>query len=72
MRILGIDYGEARVGVAITDALNITAQGLETIQRKGTDKVILKRLDEILSNYKVETIVVGMPFSLNGTESERT
>ena len=71
MRILGIDYGEARVGVAITDALNITAQGLETIQRKGTDKVILKRLDEILSNYKVETIVVGMPFSLNGTISKR-
>ena len=71
MRILGIDYGEARVGVAITDALNITAQGLETIQRKGTDKVILKRLDEILSNYEVETIVVGMPFSLNGTISKR-
>ena len=36
MRILGIDYGEARVGIAITDALNITAQGLETVQRKET------------------------------------
>ena len=41
MRILGIDYGEARVGVAITDALQMTAQGLETIQRKGSDKIIL-------------------------------
>lgn len=71
MRILGIDYGEARVGVAITDALNITAQGLETIQRNGSDKVILRRLDEILENYEVETIVVGMPFNMDGTISER-
>lgn len=71
MRILGIDYGEARVGVAITDALNITAQGLETIQRNGSDKVVLRRLDEILESYEVETIVVGMPFHMNGTLSER-
>ncbi len=71
MRILGIDYGEARVGVAITDALNITAQGLETIQRNGSDKIILKRIDEILASYEVETIVVGMPLNMNGTISER-
>ena len=71
MRILGIDYGEARVGVAITDALNITAQGLETIQRNNSDKVVLKRLDEILSQYEVDTIVVGMPFNMNGTISDR-
>ncbi len=71
MRILGIDYGEARVGVAITDGLNMTAQGLETIQRNGSDKVILRRLDEILANYEVGTIVVGMPLHMNGTMSER-
>ena len=73
MRILGIDYGEARVGIAITDALNITAQGLETIQRKGSDKIVLKRLDEILERYnnEVETIVVGMPLHMNGDISER-
>ncbi len=71
MRILGIDYGEARVGIAITDALNITAQGLETIQRNGSDKVILRRLDEILATYEIETIVVGMPLNMNGTISER-
>lgn len=71
MRILGIDYGDARVGVAITDSLNITAQGLETIQRNGSDKNILKRLDEILNNYEVNTIVVGMPYNMNGTISER-
>ena len=71
MRILGIDYGEARVGTAITDALNITAQGLKTIQRNGSDKIVLKELDEILQQYEVDTIVVGMPFNMNGTISER-
>ena len=72
MRILGIDYGDARVGIAITDGLNITAQGLETIQRNGSDKNILKRLDEILGQYEVGTMVVGMPLNMNGTPSERT
>ena len=71
MRILGIDYGEARVGIAITDGLNITAQGLETIQRNGSDKIILRRLDEILEQYEIGTIVVGMPLHMNGTISER-
>ncbi len=71
MRILGIDYGEARVGIAITDSLNITAQGLETIQRNNSDKIILKRLDEIFEKYEVDTIVVGMPYNMNGTISER-
>ena len=71
MRKLGIDYGEARVGVAITDALNITVQGLETIQRNGSDRIVLRRLDEILEQYEVDTIVVGMPFNMNGTMSKR-
>ena len=71
MRSLGIDYGEARVGIAVTDELNITVQGLETIQRNGSDKVILKRLDEILNQYEIDTIVVGMPLNMNGTISER-
>ena len=71
MRILGIDYGEARVGVAITDPLNITVQGLETIQRNNSDKVILKRLDEILNQYEIDTIVVGLPLNMNGTISQR-
>ena len=71
MRILGIDYGEARVGIAVTDLLGITAQGLETIQRNGSDKVILRRLDEIIEKYEVDTIVVGMPLNMNGTMSER-
>ena len=72
MRILGIDYGDARTGIAITDALNITAQGLETIHNEGSDKIILKRLDEIIGQYEVDTIVVGKPINMNGTSSERT
>lgn len=71
-RILGIDYGDARTGISITDALNITAQGLETIYNNGSDKVILKKLDEIFSNYEVDTIVIGRPINMNGTESDRT
>ena len=71
MRILGIDYGDSRVGVAITDSLRITAQGLETINHNGNDKVVLKRLDEILSNYEIDTIVVGMPYNMDGTKTFR-
>ena len=71
MRKLGIDYGDARVGISITDPLNITVQGLETIQRNNSDKVVLRRLDEILEKYEVDTIVVGMPLNMNGTMSER-
>ena len=71
MRILGIDYGDARVGVAITDELEITAQGLETIHHKGNDKIVLKRLDEIFDKYEIDTIVVGMPINMNGTKTER-
>ncbi len=71
MRILGIDYGDARVGIAITDELNITAQGLETIQRNHSDKIVLRRIDEILERYEVDTIVVGLPLNMDGTMSER-
>lgn len=71
MRILGIDYGDSRVGVAITDPLLITAQGLETISYNGNDKILLKRLEEIVKEYEVTTIVVGMPLNMNGTETER-
>lgn len=71
MRILGIDYGDARVGIAITDPLKITSQGLETIHHNGNDKIVLKRLEELLEEYEIDTIVVGMPFNMNGTSSER-
>ena len=71
MRKIGIDYGDARVGIAITDALNITVQGLETIHHKGNDKIVLARLDEIFAEYEVDTIVVGMPLNMDGTATFR-
>ena len=71
MRKLSLDYGDARVGVAITDELNITVQGLETIKHNGNDKLVLKRLDELLKEYEIDTIVVGMPFNMDGSKSLR-
>lgn len=71
MRKLGIDYGDSRVGIAITDALGITAQGLETIHHNGNDKIVLKRLDDILQNYEVDTFVIGIPYKLNGDSADR-
>ena len=71
MRKLGIDYGDSRVGLAITDELGITAQGLETVYHKGNDKIVLKRLEELLQNYDVDTFVIGMPYNMNGTKTQR-
>lgn len=71
MRALGIDYGDARVGLALTDPLGYTAQGLETIHHQGNDKIILKRLEEILQKYEIGTFVIGMPVNMDGTKTER-
>lgn len=71
MRKLGIDYGDSRVGIAITDELNITVQGLETIHHNGNDKIVLKRLEEILEKYSIDTMVVGMPINMDGSKSFR-
>ncbi|NMA92883.1 MAG: Holliday junction resolvase RuvX [Firmicutes bacterium] len=66
MRILGLDYGQKRVGVAITDPLGITAQGLEVITF--TDpQVLLARVGDLCSKYDVEKIVVGLPLRLDGS-----
>ena len=72
MRKLGIDYGDSRIGLAITDALNITVQGLKTIHYNGNDKIILKELDLIIENYEIDTFVIGMPINMNGTMGPRT
>ena len=71
-RKLGIDYGVSRTGIAITDELGITAQGLETINSNGNDKIVLKRLEEILKDYDIDTFVVGNPLNMNGTKSKRS
>ena len=71
MRILAIDYGDRRVGTAITDELGITAQGLETITHTGNDKAVLLRLDELMEEYEISTIVVGLPLNMDGSSSDR-
>lgn len=71
MRKLGIDYGDSRVGIAITDELGITAQGLETIKHNNNDKIVLKRIEEITNQYEIDTFVVGMPLNMNGSSSFR-
>lgn len=71
MRILGIDYGDVRTGIAITDSLGITAQGLETINNNNSDRVLLRRLEEIINEYRVERIAIGMPLNLKGEKTVR-
>ena len=71
MRKLGIDYGDSRVGLALTDELNITAQGLETIFHYGNDKIVLKRLEELLNIYQIDTFVIGIPINMDGSKTER-
>ena len=66
MRIMGIDYGDSRVGIALCDPLGITAQGLTTLHNKVYDKM-LKSLVSLVSEHNVDKIVLGMPKNLNGT-----
>ena len=73
MRIMGLDFGSRTVGVAISDALLVTAQGIETIQRKSPGKLrqTLARIQELTEEYQVEEIVLGYPKHMNNTEGER-
>ncbi|MFA4916344.1 MAG: Holliday junction resolvase RuvX [Syntrophales bacterium] len=67
MRILGLDYGSKRIGVAICDELGIIAQALGTITRKNR-RQDLQAIDEFIKKYDVEKIVIGYPIRLDGTE----
>lgn len=73
MRIMGLDYGSVTVGVAISDELKITAQGIETIRRKEENKLrqTLARIEALIQEYQVELIVLGYPKHLNNTIGER-
>lgn len=70
-RILGIDYGEVRTGIAISDMLGLTAQGLESITHNGSDKILLERIAEIIKEYDIEKIVIGYPLNMNATKGPR-
>lgn len=73
MRIMGLDYGSVTVGVAISDELLITAQGIETIRRKQETKLrqTLARIEELIKDYQVELIVLGYPKNMNNSIGER-
>lgn len=70
MRIMGIDFGDARVGVAVTDPLGITAQGVGTVKNGGVKK-LMAELDAIIKEYAPEEIVIGLPKNMDGTEGFR-
>ena len=70
MRIMGIDYGDSRVGVALSEPLGITAQGLATLPNKVYTKM-LDALVSLVNEHGVEKIVLGMPKNLNGTSGDR-
>lgn len=73
MRIMGLDFGSKTVGVAVSDSLLVTAQGVETIFRKSPGKLrqTLARIDELIAEYEVDRIVLGYPKNMNNTEGER-
>lgn len=73
MRVMGLDFGSKTVGVAVSDALLMTAQGVETIPRKSSGKLrqTLARIEELIGEYQVGKIVLGFPKNMNNTEGER-
>ena len=73
MRIMGLDYGSKTVGVAISDPLGITAQGIETICRKDENKLrrTCARIEELISEYEVGQIVLGLPKHMNNDIGDR-
>ena len=73
MRIMGLDFGSKTVGVAISDATFTIAQPLEIIRRKEANKLrqTLARIEELIVEYEVEEIVLGLPLNMNDTEGER-
>lgn len=73
MRILGLDFGSKTVGVAVSDGLLLTAQGVEIVRRQSPNKLrqTLARIESLVSEYEVDRIVLGYPKNMNNTEGER-
>lgn len=73
MRIMGLDFGSRTTGVAVSDPLGITAQGVETIVRKDENKLrqTCARIEELIKEYEIEEIVLGYPKNMNNTAGER-
>lgn len=73
MRVMGLDYGSVTVGVAISDELLLTAQGIEVIRRKQENKLrqTLARIEQLIEEYQVNKIVLGYPKNMNNTIGDR-
>lgn len=73
MRIMGLDYGSKTIGVAVSDPMGLTAQGLEIIRREEENKLrkSLRKIEELAKEYQVEEIVLGFPKNMNNTIGER-
>ena len=73
MRAIGLDFGSKTVGVAISDPLGVTAQGIEIIRRTSENKLrkTLARIEELIKEYGVDTIVLGLPKNMNNTLGDR-
>lgn len=73
MRIMGLDFGAKTVGVAVSDPMLLTAQGIEIIRRKDANKLrqTLARIEELILQYQVKEIVLGLPKNMNDTLGER-
>ena len=71
MRIMGLDYGVMRTGVAVSDPLGWIAQGLEVIDSAGSDNATLKRIVELTQEYAIERLVLGLPVNMNGSHGPR-
>ena len=73
MRIMGLDDGSKTIGVAVSDPLGLTAQGVEIIRREEENKLrkSLRRVEELVKEYEVEEIVLGFPKNMNNTIGER-
>ena len=73
MRIMGLDFGSKTIGVAISDPMGLTAQGVEIIRREEENKLrkSLRRIEELVKQYEVEELVLGFPKNMNNTIGER-
>ena len=73
MRILGLDFGSKTVGVAVSDGLLLTAQGVEIVRRQSPNKLrqTLARIESLVAEYEADRIVLGYPKNMNNTEGER-
>ncbi|MFH1478384.1 MAG: Holliday junction resolvase RuvX [Candidatus Omnitrophota bacterium] len=66
-RILAIDFGKKRLGIAVSDELNMTAQGVCVVERKD-DTTYLKEIKSLVTQYNISKIIIGMPLNMNGTK----